>query len=341
MQRLTEDDFRRVLSFLDEAEGMETDEPFSPEFLSKLCRLVESDWVGFEEKDRLRRECLGASAFPEFAGGDLGDASSWIHDEHPVLHYQDMTGDFRAHKVSDFLTRRELRRSRFYAEWLRVWGVEHHMGVGLDAPPWHTKIFLFDRFGGRDFSERDRAVLDMLRPHLAQLYRAAQTRRRLREALALYESTQAGVVLLEAGDRVAFANAAARDLLERYFGETGVRLPGLLASWLRDRRRAPAGTPLRVDAGDRSLVVDFVGGGLLLEERTRLPRLTPREREILDLVAEGKTNAEIGETLWVSPGTVRRHVENVFAKLGVHTRTAAAAFVHERRLPFRTADVDT
>jgi DNA-binding CsgD family transcriptional regulator len=335
MQRLTEDDFGRVLSFLDEAEGMETDEPFSPEFLSKLCRLVESDWVGFEETDRLRQECLGASAFPEFSGGDLGDTSSWIHDEHPIWHYQDMTADYRAHKVSDFLTRRELRRSRFYAEWLRVWGVEHHMGVGLNSPPWHTKIFLFDRFGGRDFSERDRAVLDLLRPHLAQLYRAAQIRRRLRQALALYESTQAGVVLLEAGDRVAFASATARDLLERYFCETGVRLPGLLASWLRERRRAAAGTLLRVDAGDRSLVVDFVGGGLLLEERTRLPRLTPREREILDLVAEGKTNAEIGETLWVSPGTVRRHLENVFAKLGVHTRTAAAAFVHERRLPFR------
>jgi DNA-binding CsgD family transcriptional regulator len=175
----------------------------------------------------------------------------------------------------------------------------------------------------------------MLRPHLAQLYRAAQTRRRLREALALYESTQAGVVLVEAGDRVAFANAAARDLLDRYFGETGVRLPGSLASWLRQRRRVAAGGPLSVDAGDRSLVVDFVGSALLLAERQRLPQLTPREREILDLVAEGRINAEIAETLWVSPGTVRRHLENVFAKLGVHTRTAAAAFARERRLPFR------
>jgi DNA-binding CsgD family transcriptional regulator len=335
MQRLGEGDFGRVLSFLNEAEALETDEPFSPEFLSKLCRLVESDWVGFEETDRLRRECLGASAFPQSAGDELGDASSWIHNEHPIWHYQDTTGDFRAHKVSDFLSRRELRRSRFYADWLRAWGVEHHMGVGLDAPPWHTKIFLFDRFGGRDFSERDRAVLDMLRPHLAQLYRAAQTRRRLREALALYESTQAGVVLLEAGDRVAFASAAARDLLDRYFGETGVRLPESLASWLRQRRRVAAGGLLSVDAGDRSLVVDYVASGLLLEERQRLPQLTPREREILDLVAEGRTNAEIAETLWVSPGTVRRHLENVFAKLGVHTRTAAAAFVRERRLPFR------
>ena len=53
--------------------------------------------------------------------------------------------------------------------------------------------------------------------------------------------------------------------------------------------------------------------------------LTPREREVLALVADGKTNAEIARQLWISPGTVRRHLENVFAKLGVHTRTAAVA----------------
>jgi DNA-binding CsgD family transcriptional regulator len=70
---------------------------------------------------------------------------------------------------------------------------------------------------------------------------------------------------------------------------------------------------------------------LLLEERWRIPRLTRREREILNLVAEDKTNVEIAEQLWVSPATVRKHLENVYAKLGVHTRTAAATFVRERR----------
>ena len=55
------------------------------------------------------------------------------------------------------------------------------------------------------------------------------------------------------------------------------------------------------------------------------PGLTRREQEVVVLVAEGKTNAEIARQLWISPGTVRRHLENVFAKLGVHTRTAAVA----------------
>ena len=57
-------------------------------------------------------------------------------------------------------------------------------------------------------------------------------------------------------------------------------------------------------------------------------RLTRREREVLELVAEGRTNAEIGRQLWIASGTVRRHLENVFSKLDVHTRTAAARTLH-------------
>ena len=56
---------------------------------------------------------------------------------------------------------------------------------------------------------------------------------------------------------------------------------------------------------------------------TRANRLTRREREVLSLVAEGMTNAEIGARLWISAGTVRRHLENAYTKLEVHTRTAA------------------
>jgi DNA-binding CsgD family transcriptional regulator len=63
-----------------------------------------------------------------------------------------------------------------------------------------------------------------------------------------------------------------------------------------------------------------------------MSRLTEREREILDLVAEGRTNAEIAEWLWLSRGTVRKHLDNIYAKLGVHTRTAAAALVQGRQL---------
>jgi len=64
-----------------------------------------------------------------------------------------------------------------------------------------------------------------------------------------------------------------------------------------------------------------------IAEPENLERLTTREAEILELVAVGLTNAAIAERLWISPGTVKKHLDNVYAKLGVANRTAAAAHV--------------
>jgi DNA-binding CsgD family transcriptional regulator len=55
--------------------------------------------------------------------------------------------------------------------------------------------------------------------------------------------------------------------------------------------------------------------------------LTSREYEVMSLVAAGKMNQEIAQLLWLSPNTVRKHLENVFEKLGVTNRTAAVARV--------------
>ncbi|NJD69762.1 MAG: hypothetical protein C3F12_00360 [Candidatus Methylomirabilota bacterium] len=55
--------------------------------------------------------------------------------------------------------------------------------------------------------------------------------------------------------------------------------------------------------------------------------LTRREVEVLIWVSDGKTNAEIGQILSRSPRTVQKHLEHIFEKLGVETRTAAAARV--------------
>jgi DNA-binding NarL/FixJ family response regulator len=58
-------------------------------------------------------------------------------------------------------------------------------------------------------------------------------------------------------------------------------------------------------------------------DRDALLELTQREREMLGLVAEGLTNAQIARTLWVAESTVAKHLEQAYAKLGVHSRTAA------------------
>jgi DNA-binding CsgD family transcriptional regulator len=334
---LARSDAERLLRFVAEAESFGGVHPFSGEFLTQLGRLVPADCLCYAD-------CFGCCdgngpGFHFYRPGDEGFFSGidWpavkpvLEEESPVRPRL-RKGSFDAMKISDFLTRRELHRTPVYELLLKPCGLEDTLEVRLRIPTLSPyKVFSFDR-GGHDFSARDRAVLDILNPHLVQLHRASETRRRLRDALALHESTQAAVVVLEADDRVGFASTAARRLLERYFGEKGARLPDSLASWLRERRRAATGEPLRIDAGDLSLVVELVEGALLLEEECSTPRLTAREREILDLVAEGRTNSEIAERLWLSTGTVRKHLDHVYAKLGVHTRTAAAGFVRQRRL---------
>jgi len=71
----------------------------------------------------------------------------------------------------------------------------------------------------------------------------------------------------------------------------------------------------------------------LLRERTALPRgLTAREAEVLRLVAAGKTNRDIAAELVISEHTVARHLQNMFAKLGVSSRSAATAFAFEHGL---------
>jgi ATP/maltotriose-dependent transcriptional regulator MalT len=60
--------------------------------------------------------------------------------------------------------------------------------------------------------------------------------------------------------------------------------------------------------------------------------LTPREQEVLRLLAEGRSNREIAEELFISAKTASVHVSNILAKLGVHSRGAAAATAHRLRL---------
>ncbi len=60
--------------------------------------------------------------------------------------------------------------------------------------------------------------------------------------------------------------------------------------------------------------------------------LTDREVEVLCLIARGRSNREVAERLFISAKTVGRHVENLYAKIGVSSRAAAAVFAMEHRL---------
>jgi DNA-binding NarL/FixJ family response regulator len=78
-------------------------------------------------------------------------------------------------------------------------------------------------------------------------------------------------------------------------------------------------------SGIAERVLAFFAGGAARREATPFPQLTEREREILDLVARGLTNAAIARKFVLSDKTVRNHVSNVFAKLQVAGRAEAVA----------------
>jgi DNA-binding CsgD family transcriptional regulator len=154
--------------------------------------------------------------------------------------YPERTGDMRSVvKPSDFYSTRQWHSTAMYSDSQRPQGLEHNLALCLPDPaapsagPGRTVRLFFFRAPGPDFSERDRALLVLLRPHLYQAYLDAE------------------------------------------------------------RRRHP------------------------------VPRLTPRQNDVLRLVAAGHTNTQIARQLGISEGTVRTHLENIYERLGVSSRTAA------------------
>jgi DNA-binding CsgD family transcriptional regulator len=150
-----------------------------------------------------------------------------------------------------------------------------------------------------------------------------------------------GMVAVAEGD----ADSALRSLRE-----AGATWQELEAPYELARTRVLVGLACRAlgDAGTAALELETATGtfeqlGALPDlarveafaGRTETPEmhgLTPRELEVLRLVAVGKTNREIAAALVVSEHTIARHVQNIFTKLRVSSRTAATAFAFEHRL---------
>lgn len=345
MATLQSADLQATLDFVREAEAVTGPEPFPTELLDALRRLVPSDMVGYDEQDRVHGRSVhhgGCSRYREIeAAAPLElevERIFWLlMHESPIVIHHERTGDFSPVKLTDFLTRRQLHRLEIHRDFFRPVGIEHRLVVGLPAPRSHTKCFLFDRGAGRrDYEERDRLVLELLRPHLVSCYAAARDRR-LAAALSLGEDGAGALLVLAPSGHVDFSDRLAGELLRRYFrGEPNGRVPEQIERWLKHRARRfdangslpPPDVPLTIERNGSRLVVRRIGHVLLLQEEDTL--LTRREREIVDLLVEGSSNGEIAVALTIAPTTVRKHLENVYAKLGVHTRTAAVARARRR-----------
>lgn len=81
-----------------------------------------------------------------------------------------------------------------------------------------------------------------------------------------------------------------------------------------------------------SAIADFLPHRLEAQESSRLGQLTPRELEVLGEIALGKANAEIADSLFISPNTVRNHVNRIFSKLGVSDRAQAIVLARDEGL---------
>jgi DNA-binding CsgD family transcriptional regulator len=153
-------------------------------------------------------------------------------------------------------------------------------------------------------------------------------------------TTAAGALLLARGeapaavDRLRDASASWRDLRLPYEGARARVLYGLALRSAGDEDDAILELRSAVAAFDRlGATPDRDEAARLLPGASPLPRgLTPREAEVLRLVAAGKSNRDIAADLVISEHTVARHLQNMFAKLGVSSRSAATAFAFEHDL---------
>lgn len=202
--------------------------------LRDLTDVVRCDVMSFFELDSGRQATGFMQDIPAGDGDEDDEPAFWANywDCYPCS-YPDRSSDLRSiTKISDFYSTRQWHNTGMYREYFRG-EIEHEIMLCLPAGPGRTVRLIFFRGAGADFSERDRGLLALLRPHLHEAYRAAERR------------------------------------------------------------------------------------------RSDTPELTRRQRELLHLVADGYTNAQIGRRLGLAEGTVRKHLENIFARLQVSSRTAA------------------
>lgn len=195
--------------------------------------------------------------------------------------------------------------------------------------------------GGVDYVTKPIRPLEVLARIAAHVRSARLT---LDARAALDASGQATIAVRVGSGRLAWQTPLARRLLERFAPTDGEQAPREILHWLEAglsaRSAGQDALPLslgdeasrlvltlqeRTGEGDWLVSLREESGAAMLESLLAAFPLTAREAEVLYWVVKGKTNRDIGDILGLSPRTVHKHLEHVFEKLGVETRTSAAA----------------
>jgi DNA-binding CsgD family transcriptional regulator len=245
-------------------------------------------------------------------------------------------------KISDFISRDGWQRTDLYNHIFRPLTFDHQLAfITLGELP---QLGVALNRSGMDFSEEERSILNVLKPHLFQAFTTSRLFSYFSDAA---DAVNHGYVVADRRGRILFATTKAIGWLEEYFGQNhNTSLPGILRDWLQNRslklfNTDNLGDPLKqlsfrfgskrltveslspIQGPDHRLVLSEVDDGLDAKPLEVLG-ITKREAEVLLWVSQGKRNAEIAIILGVKAKTITKHLERVFEKLGVETRTSAA-----------------
>jgi DNA-binding CsgD family transcriptional regulator len=353
MPKISERDYRAAFDVMHAVSDAETPEQFAGAALVGLSGLVSSEITSLNEVEPSAGRFVYTSYPAEISvppgGQDLFERYS---AGHPLIAAFAASGDGSAFKISDMATVEDWRANPLYSGFYEPLGVEFQMSIALAAPRPTVVAFAMNR-GTRDFDERDRAVLNLVRPHLAQSWRNARDRARTTALLSATSdalgSGGSGVILL--ADPPSEVTAGALLEVYRFFGRPAVDsvMPAVVDRWIAAQRARMSGgeeallRPLSATIGARRLVLRLLPGGLHrpdavltqqadaehVEPRLAEVGLSPREAEVLALIGTGATNAQIAARLHVAPSTIKKHLDAIYRKLGVSGRVRAVAAAAE------------
>jgi DNA-binding CsgD family transcriptional regulator len=329
-------DLRKVLDFVGEAHGAGDLQELRTFLPSGLGYLVRTDWASYNEVGA-DGTVHAAVSVPEVPQELVGEWVRYAH-QNPLATRHVRTRDGRAYRFSDVAERAQLDRLELFQGFYKTLGIRHQIAFTLPSPPQLTFALALSR-GGRDYSDHDRDLLNLTRPHLIQAYRNVQARERatrLMEALRRgIDASRDAIAVVEAG-AVSFTSETARERLRALGWDGASEPPELLLA------PGPTGRlwdPLLVASADGNLVIRRLPSGgrdsfvvVFEQPRSGLSDVTlrglglsPRESEVLRLLARGRSTQSLAAELGISPRTVHKHTERIHAKLGTHDRAQAIA----------------
>jgi DNA-binding CsgD family transcriptional regulator len=316
-----------------------------------LSQAVTCDSAVLVTVDLERRDFrLDTSPPGHFEHLDRDDVVRLHAADHPFVARCATSRSIGAFRLGDLAPREQFLKTALYRNLYRFLGIEHQLVMLVASADANWRAVALNR-SGADFAQEERFALEALWPHIMLAQRhLRRSRAGAAAAFAPPAAKGSGVVVLDSLGAVAMCSEPARLWLAEYFDIVflagGVTLPPTVGHWVEERiggerqgrrLRVVRRDPLIVTRGERSLVIDLIvdhGRDLHLmtleEVALNAPAaslealgLTARESEVLMWVAQGKTNREVGIILGASPRTIQKHLEHMFQKLGVETRTAA------------------